>query len=62
MYNILSPDGIPIFFDKVYETTEEARAAFVDWKKRFEAQGYYSTAGRRIPLEELADYCELIEC
>ena len=48
-YDILSPDGISIHFSDTYKSIEEAKAAFENWKKRYEAQGYYSSnRGRNI--------------
>lgn len=62
MYNVLSPDGFSITFDKTYKTKEEAERATLEWVKNFEHQGYYSTSRReRIPLSELASRCTLIE-
>jgi hypothetical protein len=60
-YDILSPDGFSIFFDKTYATKEEAMTNFWEWKKRYELQGYYSSNNGRIPLDELEKHCEMIE-
>ena len=59
-YNIISPDGIPIHQDRTY-TNGEVLLEFSKWKKRFEIQGYYSSNSGRIPLNELDDYCEVVE-
>ncbi len=61
MYDILSPDGIAISYADSYETKEDAKIAFNEWKKRFEAQGYYSSNEGRIPLDELEDHCTLLD-
>jgi hypothetical protein len=56
-YEVLSPDGFTIEFDKPYYTSKEkAFEAFDKWKKRYEVQGYYSSNNGRIPLEELEVY------
>lgn len=61
-YDILSPDGFPIHPVEIYPTPEAAWEAFEEWKKRFQAQGYYSSNRGRIALDRLKDYCELVEC
>lgn len=60
-YNFISPDGF--FIDRVatYKSRKEAITAFETWKKRYELQGYYSSNNGRIPLEELADFCRIVE-
>jgi hypothetical protein len=57
-YQVLSPDGFTIEFDKpYYESSQLAFEAFDRWKKRYERQGYYSSNEQgRIPLEDLEDY------
>ncbi len=60
-YDVLSPDGFAIEREKDYATREEAIAAFTEWAKRFEKQGYYSSNNGRIPLKDLEDECSLIE-
>lgn len=55
---VLSPDGITIDFDKAsYPSQKAADSAFEKWKKRFEGQGYYSSRGNRIPLDQLRKHC-----
>ena len=57
-YQILSPDGITIEFDKwEYPSMKKAKESFDKWKKRYEIQGYYSSNNGRIPLNELEHYC-----
>jgi len=56
-YEVLSPDGFTIEFDRPYYTSKEkAFEAFDKWKERFRRQGYYSSNNGRIPLEDLEDY------
>lgn len=59
-FDILSPDGFSIFPDRTYNTPEEGAAAFAEWVKRFEKQGYYSSNNGRIALEDLADECTTV--
>jgi hypothetical protein len=59
-YQVLSPDGITIEFDKwSYPTLKKAEQAFENWKKRYEQQGYYSSNFQRIPLNELKSHCQI---
>ena len=59
-YQVLSPDGITIEFDRPYYTSrEKALEAFNDWKERYRKQGYYSSNNGRIPLDELENYCTI---
>jgi hypothetical protein len=58
---VLSPDGITIDFDCfAYPNMDAAIAAFEQWRKRYERQGYYSSNYGRIPLDELKDHCQFI--
>ncbi len=59
-FDLLSPDGFAISFDAVYNSKKEAEKAFTEWAKRYEVQGYYSSNGGRIPLDELRSHCKLI--
>lgn len=59
-FDILSPDGFSIHPVDTYSSPEAAWAAFDEWKKRYEMQGYYSSNRWRIPLDELKDHCKLI--
>ncbi len=59
-YEVLSPDGFTIEFDRPYYTSKEkAVAAFDKWKERFRRQGYYSSNNGRIPLEDLENHCSI---
>ena len=62
-YEVLSPDGFTIEFDRPYYTSKEkAFEAFDKWKERYNRQGYYSSNQYgRIPLEELEDYMSIRE-
>jgi hypothetical protein len=58
---VLSPDGFTIDFEiNEYPNMDAAIAAFEQWKKRYERQGYYSSNFARIPLDELKDHCQFI--
>jgi hypothetical protein len=61
-YRVFSPDGFTIEFDVVYyKSKKKSMEAFNQWKKRYETQGYYSSAKYgRIPLEDLEDYCQFV--
>ena len=59
-YEVLSPDGFQIRFDGIYDSPEEAHLALTIWMERYEAQGYYSSPGERIPLDELESRCTII--
>ena len=62
MLDILSPDDFSIKFEGYFTTREEAEKEFIEWTKRYEQQGYYSSGQwGRIPLEDLREYCSLIE-
>lgn len=58
-YHVISPDGFPITHEP-FVSIEEALAYIPEWCKRYEAQGYYSAVGRRIPLEDLPDHLRLV--
>lgn len=60
-WTVLSPDGFAIHPEDTYTSKKAAKAAFKEWAKRFERQGYYSSAGGRIELIALEDYCQFIE-
>ena len=53
--------GIPIENYDGYNSIEEAHIALMEWKKRFEAQGYYSSNEGRVSLESLGGKCIMIE-
>ena len=59
LYDIISPDGFTIRMPDVplFKTRQEGMTYFKKWKKRYEAQGYYSSNYGRIPLMDLADEC-----
>ena len=60
-YDILSPEGFSIHAQDTYSSIAQAWAAFEEWKKRFESQGYYSSNTGVIALYELKDHCKLIK-
>ena len=60
-FDVISPDGFSIDRAATYKNRDEAIAAFKIWKKRFEIQGYYSSNHGRITLDDLADFCIIVE-
>jgi hypothetical protein len=60
-FDVISPDGFSIHREDTYSSRNEAKKALAEWIKRYEDQGYYSSNKGRIPLDELADYCKVIE-
>jgi hypothetical protein len=58
---LLSPDGIPIHPTNAYTTRTQVEKDFVKWKKKFKTQGYYSSNGGRIHLDDLQESCTLVE-
>ena len=60
-FDVISPDGFAIDRVATYKNRDEAIAAFNIWKKRFEIQGYYSSNHGRIALDDLADFCIIVE-
>lgn len=61
MYDVLSPDGLPINPGQSYKTLEAARAAAEEFANRFIWQGFYSTAAHeRIPLEDIVGRCRVV--
>lgn len=62
-YDIISPDGFSIRIGvPPFNSIKERDEYFKMWKERFARQGYYSSVPYgRIPLADLADYCQWIE-
>ena len=61
-FDVISPDGFAIDREETYPSVEVAENKFNEWKKRYEQQGYYSSAKYgRIPLDELDSYCTIVE-
>ena len=60
-FDVISPDGFAIDRVATYKNRDEAIVAFNIWKKRFEIQGYYSSNHGRIALDDLADFCIIVE-
>lgn len=62
-YDVISPDGFTIRIGvPPFKSIKERDEYFKMWRKRYERQGYYSSVPYgRIPLEDLADYCQWIE-
>ena len=60
-FDVLSPDGISIWGEE-YLTHAAAESALLEWVKRYEWQGFYSTSRReRILLDEIAGRCRIVE-
>ena len=61
-YDVISPDGFSIRIGvPPFKSKEERDAYFEQWKKRYEAQGYYSSNSGRISLSDLESACGWIE-
>jgi hypothetical protein len=61
-YNILSPDGIPIHQTDTYKSPRIAWSFAKQWAKQYKNQGHYSsTKFGKVPIEDILDYCELVE-
>lgn len=60
-FDVLSPDGFSIHHSDTYKSIEEAQTATTNWIKNYERQGYYSSVRGRIPLDEVASCCRIIE-
>ena len=60
-FRILSPDGIDIAPNRLYEESE-FNHEIERFKERFKAQGYYSSAEHgRIELDDLEDWMQFVE-
>ena len=60
-YDVLSPDGFSIHPTDTYTSKKQAEKAAKDWAKNYERQGYYSSVRYgRIHLDDLLEYCTLI--
>jgi hypothetical protein len=59
-YDVISPDGFPTT-PKPFKTKAAARAFIPKWCKLYEAQGFYATPRRRIPLDELPYYVQVVK-
>lgn len=61
-YDVLSPDGFSINFSDTYTSKKAAIKAAENWADAYKRQGYYSSVKYgRIPIEDILDYCNLIE-
>ena len=61
-FDVISPDGFTIHYEKTYKSYNEAVKELDKWTKRYEQQGYYSSVPYgRIPCSELKDYCKIVE-
>lgn len=63
MYRLFTPSGFDTTVEAlVHSSPEAAKEHYDEWVKNFETQGYYSTNRDRIPLSELWDSMQLVEC
>ena len=61
-FDVLSPDGFSISPSQTYSTPGEAYKATLEWAKRYESQGYYSSMDYgKILVIDLPDFCKLIQ-
>ena len=61
-FNVLSPDGFPIHYENTYSSEKAAVKAAKQWAESYKIQGYYSSVRfGRIPIDEILDYCKLVE-
>lgn len=59
-YQIVSPDGFSINTEGGFSSKKKGMEYFKTWKKRFEAQGYYSANYGRVHLLDLQDECQFV--
>ena len=66
-YIVKSPDGFALTYENtIYKSIKQAEQAIKEWANNYKTQGYYSQTCyngyvRRISLNELPDYCEIIQ-
>lgn len=60
-FRILSPDGFDIEMNKTYRSENGIKKALKNFRKRYEHQGFYSSRGTRIHLDDLAEECSVVE-
>jgi hypothetical protein len=60
-FDVYSPDGFAIHREETYPSREVAEQKLQEWVKRYEFQGHYSSNKGRIPLEELASRCKIVQ-
>jgi hypothetical protein len=62
LFDVYSPDGFAIDREETYPSPEVAEQKLKEWVKRYEFQGYYSSVKYgRIPLNEIENYCRIVE-
>lgn len=61
MFDVISPDGFSINPTEKYKTEKDAKGAFEIWKRRYKAQGYYSSNRGRIDLKDLFYFCKIVK-
>jgi hypothetical protein len=60
-YDVISPDGFSIHREGTFASVAAAKKALAVWAKRYEMQGYYSSAHGRISLADLPSNCRIVE-
>jgi hypothetical protein len=61
---VTGPDGMPIGGLQKYDSKEEAKLAIRVFVNRYRSQGYYYkevVVRTKIPIDEIADECRIIE-
>lgn len=57
LYDVISPDGFSINMNAMYRSPDAAEKARMDYRNRFDHQGYYLDGNReQISLDELHEY------
>ena len=59
LFYVKSPDGFSTSQTTYFTNEELAKREIENFAKRYEMQGYYSTMGMRISLDELKESCRI---
>ena len=59
LFDAKSPDGFSTSRATYFTNEELAKREIENFAKRYEMQGYYSTMGMRISLDELKERCRI---
>jgi hypothetical protein len=59
LFDVKSPDGFETTGGTYFTNEELAKREIENFAKRYEMQGYYSTMGMRISLDELKERCRI---
>ena len=60
LFDVLSPDGFPITFNKTYFSKPEANKALDKFVEKYKTQGYYSSNKGKIPFDKIKDNCKTV--